>query len=82
MSLLLSLLLPAPLRALPPCSHTGEQDLNCNGVVVSEEAPVDPTDPLCAANTDADGVPYPNADYYYDYGSYGCRLPVVSLDAD
>ncbi|MFZ5476793.1 MAG: putative metal-binding motif-containing protein [Myxococcota bacterium] len=58
------------------------QDLNCNGVDVTEEVPVDLTDATCAATVNWRDVPYPNADYYYDYNSYGCLVPVAHLDVD
>ncbi|MES2643374.1 MAG: putative metal-binding motif-containing protein [Myxococcota bacterium] len=58
------------------------QDLNCNGVDVVDEVPVDLTIPACLANTNTNGIPLPNADYYYDYVSYGCLVPVTGLDID
>ncbi|MDP2315174.1 MAG: putative metal-binding motif-containing protein [Pseudomonadota bacterium] len=58
------------------------QDLNCNGVDVVDEVPVDLTDPECSGSVNGAGIPYPNADYYYDYVSYGCRVPVTALDDD
>lgn len=58
------------------------QDLNCNGVDVVDEVPVDLTDPTCSANTNENGIMLPNADYYYDYVSYGCLVPVTGLDLD
>ncbi len=64
------------------CRTDLEQDLNCNGVDVSAEGPVDLGDPVCAANTDDGGDPAPNADWYYDYYSFGCAIPVRSYDAD
>ncbi|MEC8278021.1 MAG: thrombospondin type 3 repeat-containing protein, partial [Myxococcota bacterium] len=65
-----------------PCYSDIDQDLNCNGLDVSDEPPVDLNDPICASTSDANGVPYPNADYYYDYNSFGCRYPVSGNDAD
>ena len=50
-----------------------EQDINCNGLDVSLEAPVNPLDPECE---DAD---YPNHDYYYQAGLFGCRIPVLDI---
>jgi uncharacterized protein (TIGR03382 family) len=44
-----------------------EQDLNCNLIDVSDEIDVDRTRPGCSwVDTDT------NADWFYDYGSYGC----------
>ena len=65
-----------------PCYSDIDQDLNCNGLDVSDEPPVDLNDPICSSTTDSNGVPYPNADYYYDYNSFGCRYPVSGNDAD
>ena len=64
------------------CKNELTQDLNCNGIEVSEEEPVDLSDPICMANVDDDGNPYPNADYYIDYASFGCRYFVGDMDAD
>ena len=65
------------------CENTSlTQDLNCNTVDVSIEQAVDLTDPYCLINVDAFGVPYPNADWYYDYYSHGCEIPVNDFDAD
>ncbi len=63
-------------------AETYVQDLNCNGVDVVDEVTVDLTDPECSGLTNADGIPYPNADFYYDYVSFGCRVPVFDLDID
>ena len=68
-------LLAAPLRAAP-CVNSLEQDLNCNTIDLADE-PVF-TDPDCT---------YGSADYYYDYISWGCSVPVViaggeKLDTD
>ena len=52
------------------------QDLNCNGVDAQFEAVVDMADPDCAA------AGHPNADYFFDFGSYGCRYEVVAADVD
>lgn len=51
------------------------------------ERPVDVTDPLCAANLDAEvgGTLYPfdTTDYYYQYDVYGCLFPVfINVDGD
>lgn len=58
------------------------QDLNCNGVDVVDEVPVDLTNPECLANANSYGIPYPNADYYYDYVSYGCLVPIIGMGLD
>lgn len=58
------------------------QDLNCNDIGVEDEPSVDLTDPVCAANVDSEGVPFPNADWYYDYGSFGCTWPMIDYDSD
>lgn len=58
------------------------QDLNCNGVDVVDEVSVDLTNPECLVNTNTYGIPFPNADYYYDYVSYGCLVPLLGLDLD
>ena len=49
------------------------QDYNCNGVEVISEEAIDLNDPLCLSQTDANGAPWPNADYYIGYQSFGCR---------
>ena len=64
------------------CDSDVWQDLNCNSVDVADEPAVDLTDPVCLAWTDADGIPFPNADWYFDYTSYGCAIPVSTLDLD
>jgi hypothetical protein len=43
-------------------ADTFVQDLNCNGVDVTQEVPVDLTDEECLANVNDGGYPYPNAD--------------------
>lgn len=59
------------------------QDLDCDTYDVSEEPPVDLSDPECAANIDPNtGLPYPVDDYYYDYKSFGCLYPTTDLDPD
>ena len=45
------------------CYSDINQDLNCNGIDVADENPVDLSDPICQNNTDTNGIPYPNADY-------------------
>jgi uncharacterized protein (TIGR03382 family) len=64
-------------------NRTIEQDYNCNFVDASDEVAVDPSDPVCAANIDPEtGLPYDNADYYYDYQSHGCTYFVADQDVD
>jgi len=78
-------ILAAP-SAHAQCFAEVDQDLNCNGVPEAEEAPVDLTDQLCLSNVFPSGPnagnPFPNRDYYYDYGSYGCEIPLWSFDGD
>ena len=73
-----ALMISSPALASEDCTNDLEQDLNCNFIDVSDELAVDLDDATCAANLDGDGDPYPNADYYYDYTSFGCDYPVVS----
>ncbi len=59
------------------------QDINCNGIDLSEEYTVDVNDPLCAANLDpATGLPYDSVDYYYNYYEFGCTYFVGDQDVD
>ena len=59
------------------CLHSPEyQDLNCNTFPEPDEVLVDMTDPVCAS------WGYPNADYYYEYGLFGCDYPVIDHDID
>jgi hypothetical protein len=64
------------------CEADLEQDLNCNYIDESMEEPVDLGDGMCLANTDGGGDPYPNADYYYDYTSFGCSYFVYAYGLD
>ena len=71
------------LVALARATETGchaevTQDLNCNTVDVADERAVDADDPDCAANLPG----WWSADWYYDYSSYGCLVPVTAYDAD
>lgn len=50
------------------------QDLNCNGIPVEFELPVDPDGDGCDASL--------NQDWYYDYGRFGCEHNVSSNDGD
>src|SRR5687767_6647538 len=57
------------------------QDLNCNNVPVAREPSVDLTDPVCLANINPGTLaPYANADYYYDYTSFGCSYLIDGYD--
>ncbi len=59
------------------------QDLDCDTIDVADERFIDLSDPECADNIDPEtGQPYDNADYYLDYGSFGCTIPVFDLDED
>ena len=64
------------------CYNRLIQDLDCNGVEVWDESPVDLSDPLCRETVDDHGTPYPNADYYIEYYAFGCELPVAWMDLD
>ncbi len=70
----------------PPWTCTNEwvvQDLDCDTIDVSDERPIDTSDSLCANTLDPEtGKPYPNADYYVDFGSFGCEYPTAPLDVD
>ena len=68
--------------AAQECFTELEQDYNCNNIDAAQESPVDLSDPTCLNNTDEFGIPFPNADYYFDYISYGCAHPVSGLDTD
>ena len=79
---LLHLTAPALAQDDGGCFNDLEQDLNCNGVDVTDERIVDLTDPECLEAVDDDGNPYPNADYYYDYFSFGCMFAVLDYELD
>ncbi len=69
-------------RPASHCSVVGiiEQDLNCNGLDVSEESSFDPTLPDCDPDP---GSEYPESvDRYYLYHEYGCELEISGLDGD
>ena len=68
----LVLILAGSGSAWANCVNDLVQDLNCNGIDAQHEVLIDLTDPVCAANLDGAGEPYPNADYYYDYATQGC----------
>jgi len=63
----------------PGLAVAQEQDLNCNGVPVSQEPPVDLDDPECAGNIGPDGNPFPNQDYYALYPEWGCAFPLLPV---
>ena len=64
------------------CYNRLTQDVNCNVIDETDEVPVDLEDPMCVANVDAAGNPYPNADYYVEYFAFGCANPVAWMDLD
>ena len=64
------------------CWNDLPQDLNCNGTEAAMEEAVDLSDPLCQEQTDANGDPYPNADYYIEYKTFGCLYPIAEYDLD
>jgi rubredoxin len=69
--------------ALPAVADPGIiQDLNCNGVEVESEPPVDLANPICLGNRSLAGVPFPNGDYYVAYEWFGCAYPVIPTQAD
>ena len=57
------------------CYNRLTQDVNCNVIDETDEVPVDLEDPMCVANVDAAGNPYPNADYYVEYFGVRMRKP-------
>ena len=70
------------LLSAQECYTELDQDYNCNSIDAAFEVPVDLNDPTCLNNTDPEGNPFPNADYYFDYTSYGCAHSVYGLDTD
>ncbi|MEM6927908.1 MAG: hypothetical protein AAF602_13335, partial [Myxococcota bacterium] len=74
------LMLIVPQVAHAQCATTLSRDLNCNGVDAADELPVDISDPVCAANVDGSGNPFPNRDFYYDYGTFGCEILIFPDD--
>ena len=64
------------------CINELDQDLNCNFIDYSLEELVDMDDATCASTLDDEGEPFPNADWYYDYTSFGCEYPVAEFDVD
>jgi len=82
-TLLTALLVVAPQPAQAGgCYTTMTQDLNCNGIDVSDEPLIDLTDPMCAGHVDDLGNPYESADYYHDYYIYGCQYFVLDFGVD
>jgi len=60
------------------------QDLNCNGIDVGDEVTVDVSSSECE-NNDPDpgtGLPYDNADYYWNYSSFECEFFGPDYDPD
>lgn len=65
-------------RLLPICQNTLlDQDINCNAVDNADELPVDLADPDCALLYFQEG--WDTRDYYYQYGLYGCRIPILLI---
>ncbi len=64
-------------------NHDVYQDLNCNGLDVSEDSIIDTSAPFCLDYADPEtGLPYDNNDYYHDYNSYGCAYPILQMNLD
>ena len=59
------------------CETRLAQDINCNGVEAADEPTVDMTDPTCASTLGKNGLPHPNGDYYLEYGTFGCAIPLI-----
>jgi hypothetical protein len=61
------------------CTHEEPwQDLNCNTVHEPDEWLVDQSDEVCA-----EGEPeWVNQDYYYEYGTWGCLYPTLTMCTD
>ena len=78
------LLLMSLAFAQEDCVTNIEQDYNCNYIDVSEEQDVDPQDEECVDNeeTTEDEEDKYNADYYYDYYSFGCDYFLNPEDYD
>jgi hypothetical protein len=68
--------------ALGVCGTPLPADMNCNTVPPLLEEVVDLLDARCASELAPDGLPWPTADAYYDYGAFGCTIPVAELDPD
>jgi hypothetical protein len=62
------------------CRTDLSQDLNCNGLDVSEEQPLDAEGALCADALAVD--PTVNRDSFFDYNSFECEQPVSEFDQD
>lgn len=58
------------------------QDINCNGVAVEDEPPLDASDPECEAHENRLGESQFSADWYHDIGSFGCMFDMQGYDAD
>ena len=63
-------------------NDTRTQDLNCNGINVEDEDPIDVVNgEECSTNLDTAGLPYENGDYYFDYYRFECVYPTFPGDA-
>ncbi|MEN0063424.1 MAG: thrombospondin type 3 repeat-containing protein [Myxococcota bacterium] len=59
------------------------QDLNCNGIDLTNEAFIDISSDECQSNVDpVSNEPYDRNDYYYNYLNFDCEFPVVDFDDD
>jgi len=62
------------------------QDLNCNGIDITEEVIVDVSSTECQNNAPDPntGLPFDNADYYWNYSSFECEWfgPDYDVDGD
>jgi hypothetical protein len=82
-SLILAIFLASTVHAADEgCYSRLTKDLNCNTIEEVDEPPVDLSETVCASTVDADGNPYPNADYYHSYFTYGCAYPTAWMDLD
>lgn len=68
----------------PACQNTSTyQDLNCNGLDVSDEPLIDNSSPTCQAEVDPlTGVPYDSNDYFWDWFHFDCTYPTAQYDVD